>query len=151
MKEESKKPKKSKDSPDEELARVFEYMKVQNRPYITNDIWLNMGKAIGKAQLARILDQLADEGKLLKKQYSKSLVYCINQGFSTFLKSDSKNKKKDLLPVPPTEELAEMEVSIKAKEEQLRELKNVLKQRKKVKVERDSILVCFKLWKLFFK
>ena len=74
----SKKVKEKTDS-GEEKARVFEYMKSQNRPYIINDVHLNLGKSIGKAALVRIMDQLVDENKLFKKVYSKSQVFCINQ------------------------------------------------------------------------
>ena len=66
-------------------------MKNQNRPYIANDVFLNLQKSIPKPALVRIMDQLVSEDKLVKKMYAKSSIYCINQ---------------DLLPVPPTEEIA---------------------------------------------
>ena len=78
VKDETKKTKEKTD-PAEEKARVFEYMKSQNRPYIINDVHLNLGKTIGKAALVRIMDQLVEEKKLFKKVYSKSQVFCINQ------------------------------------------------------------------------
>ena len=41
---ESKKTKKDKSLVKDELDKVFNYMKNQNRPYIANDVFLNLGK-----------------------------------------------------------------------------------------------------------
>jgi len=122
----TKKPKVDKlKLSEDDLTRVFTYMKNQNRPYIVNDVFLNLQKSIPKTTLVRIMDQLATEAKLTKKMYAKSSIYCINQ---------------DLLPVPPTEQIAEAKETLKTKEEKLKELKQQLREQKKVKSERDAVV-----------
>jgi len=46
-------------------------MKSQNRPYSANDVCLNLQKKIGKTQVIKSMEQLAQEEKLIEKVYGK--------------------------------------------------------------------------------
>eukprot|EP01138_Halocafeteria_seosinensis_P005860 gb/GECG01005990.1/.p1 GENE.gb/GECG01005990.1/~~gb/GECG01005990.1/.p1 ORF type:complete len:373 (+),score=102.62 gb/GECG01005990.1/:1-1119(+) len=60
-------------------AYVLDYVNKQNRPYSVLNIFENLHGAVKKASLTRVLDKLADEGKIHAKTYGKSKVYYPDQ------------------------------------------------------------------------
>lgn len=58
---------------------ILDYVKAQNRPYSSNDIFNNLHKEHGKTAVVRALEQLAQDGKIKEKTYGKQKVYFANQ------------------------------------------------------------------------
>lgn len=58
---------------------ILDYVKAQNRPYSSNDIFNNLHKEHGKTAVVRALDQLAQDGKIKEKTYGKQKIYFANQ------------------------------------------------------------------------
>lgn len=58
---------------------ILDYVKAQNRPYSSNDIFNNLHKEHGKTAVVRALDQLALDGKIKDKTYGKQKIYFANQ------------------------------------------------------------------------
>ncbi|CCH41522.1 hypothetical protein BN7_1063 [Wickerhamomyces ciferrii] len=58
---------------------ILEYLEQQYRPYTVNDIVQNLHGAIGKSVAQRALETLAEEGKIVTKQYGKITVSVANQ------------------------------------------------------------------------
>lgn len=58
---------------------ILGYVKAQNRPYSSNDIFNNLHKEHGKTAVVRALDQLALDGKIKEKTYGKQKIYFANQ------------------------------------------------------------------------
>ena len=61
---------------------VYQYMKVQNRPYSINDIVSNLHHEYGKTAVQKSIDKLVAGGKLFEKVYGKQKVYCVVQDSS---------------------------------------------------------------------
>ena len=61
---------------------VFQYMKVQNRPYSINDIVSNLHHEYGKTAVQKVIDKLVAGGKIFEKVYGKQKVYCVVQDSS---------------------------------------------------------------------
>nr|XP_033322994.1 homologous-pairing protein 2 homolog [Megalopta genalis]XP_033322995.1 homologous-pairing protein 2 homolog [Megalopta genalis]XP_033322996.1 homologous-pairing protein 2 homolog [Megalopta genalis] len=55
---------------------VYNFMKVQNRPYSVNDIVSNLHNEYGKNSVQKAIDKLVAEGKIFEKVYGKQKVYC---------------------------------------------------------------------------
>ena len=65
---------------------IFEYMKIQNRPYSANDVFLNLQKKVGKTQVIKLLEEMGSNGKLVEKIYGKvscNYQFCESTGSST--------------------------------------------------------------------
>jgi len=58
---------------------VFDYMKSQNRPYSASDVFLNLHKEHGKTAVMKAMELLAQQNKLLEKNYGKSKIYVVHQ------------------------------------------------------------------------
>nr|XP_039263890.1 homologous-pairing protein 2 homolog [Styela clava] len=58
---------------------VYEYMKIQNRPYSAADVFSNLHKVHGKTAVVKAMETLAVDKKLIEKAYGKSKIYVINQ------------------------------------------------------------------------
>jgi len=84
---------------------VYDYMKGQNRPYSTGDIFLNLQKKIGKTLLQKLIDKLVQENKLIEKVYGKQKIYVISQ---------------DEFPTVPSEDIKELARSLAEKRELLK-------------------------------
>lgn len=54
---------------------LLQYMEEQNRPYSAINVHDNLHGAIRKAQVVRVLDQMAADGSLRSKQWGKFKVY----------------------------------------------------------------------------
>ncbi|XP_002409139.3 homologous-pairing protein 2 homolog [Ixodes scapularis] len=58
---------------------ILDYVKAQNRPYSSNDIFNNLHKEHGKAAVVRALEQLAQDNKIKEKTYGKQKIYFADQ------------------------------------------------------------------------
>ena len=54
---------------------IQEYLEKQNRPYSAGDIFLNLHKEFGKTAVAKALEVLAENSKVIEKIYGKQKVY----------------------------------------------------------------------------
>lgn len=48
-------------------AAVYNYMKIQNRPYSVNDVVTNLHNEYNKVVVQKAMDQLVTDGKLFEK------------------------------------------------------------------------------------
>uniref|UniRef100_A0A2P2I6L5 Homologous-pairing protein 2 homolog n=1 Tax=Hirondellea gigas TaxID=1518452 RepID=A0A2P2I6L5_9CRUS len=62
-----------------DVTKIQTYLESQNRPYSSNDIFLNLHKEIGKTAVQKCLDQLAANGQVKEKVYGKQKVYVTEQ------------------------------------------------------------------------
>lgn len=46
---------------------VYNYMKIQNRPYSVNDVAANLHNEFSKTVVQKVMDQLVQNGKLFEK------------------------------------------------------------------------------------
>ncbi|KYM96459.1 PREDICTED: homologous-pairing protein 2 homolog [Cyphomyrmex costatus] len=58
---------------------VYNYMKMQNRPYSVNDVVTNLHNEHSKNAVQKAMDELVTNGKLFEKVYGKQKIYCIMQ------------------------------------------------------------------------
>lgn len=58
---------------------ILDYMTRQNRPYSVGNVVDNLHKAVAKPVAQRVLDKLAEKNELIKKEYGKAVIYCVNQ------------------------------------------------------------------------
>lgn len=93
---------------------VLEYVKAQNRPYSSNDIFNNLHKEHGKTAIIRALDQLAQDNKIKEKTYGKQKVYFADQ---------------DEFPDVAESELAAMDQEINAMTGELQDISRELQVR----------------------
>ena len=94
----------SKSSKDPQQV-VLRYMTDQNRPYSTNDIFMNLHKEFGKTAIQKAIDTLVAESKLVEKVNGKQKAYVINQ---------------ENLPTANEEELAALDAQLKQADAELR-------------------------------
>lgn len=66
-------------SKDEMEVKVLEYMRQQNRPYNSQNVFDNLHGAVPKASVQAIMESLVAEGKLLLKEYGKIKVFLVSQ------------------------------------------------------------------------
>ncbi|KAJ1668527.1 PSMC3 interacting protein [Coemansia sp. RSA 1813] len=100
--------KKSKGSSDEEKV-VLDYLVKANRPYSANDISSQLHGKVSPAQAKKILNDLADDGRIQRKVNGKQQIFYPNQ-------SD--------IDVPSIEEAEEEAEKIKELEDQVETLKS---------------------------
>ncbi|KAG5346298.1 HOP2 protein, partial [Acromyrmex charruanus] len=58
---------------------VYNYMKMQNRPYSVNDVVANLLNEHSKTAVQKAMDELVTKGKLFEKVYGKQKIYCVVQ------------------------------------------------------------------------
>ncbi|KAJ2487018.1 hypothetical protein IWW37_005403 [Coemansia sp. RSA 2050] len=100
-------PKKAKGGDSEEQA-VLAYLQKTNRPYSANDISSQLHGQVSPAQAKKILNSLADEGKIQRKDNGKQQIFFAVQ---------------TSIDVPSIEEAEEEEDLIKERTEQVTKLK----------------------------
>ena len=61
------------------LEVVIKYLRDQNRPYSTNDIFSNLHEEIKKPTVQKALDKLVEQGRITEKVYGKQKVYVVKQ------------------------------------------------------------------------
>ena len=93
---------------------VYQYMKVQNRPYSINDIVSNLHHEYGKTAVQKSIDKLVAGGKLFEKVYGKQKVYCVVQ--------DSSHSVEELMRIDK-----EMQAHANEVESKYQELENEIK------------------------
>ncbi|KAJ2308688.1 PSMC3 interacting protein [Coemansia sp. RSA 2706] len=101
-------PKKAKGSSSEEKS-VLEYLVKANRPYSANDISSQLHGLVSPAQAKKLLNDLADDGKIQRKVNGKQQIFYANQ-------TD--------IEVPSVEEAEEEEENIKKLEQQVNAIKD---------------------------
>ncbi|XP_046753072.1 homologous-pairing protein 2 homolog [Diprion similis] len=57
---------------------VYEFLKVQNRPYSANDVTSNL-QEFSKVNVQKALDKLVNSEKIFEKIYGKQKIYCVVQ------------------------------------------------------------------------
>ena len=127
-------------APKEEVTTkaVLDYMTSANRPYSTNDVFLNLHKEHGKPAVQRVIDQLVTDNKLKVKMNGKQSCYFVNQdSFTTCSEEeltllDTKCKEAD-------DQAKTVGNSVKQKEAKLRSLVNSLTE-SQAKEELDRVL-----------
>jgi len=102
-------------APKEEVTMkaVLDYLTTSNRPYSTNDLFLNLHKEHGKPAVQRVVDQMVTEEKLKVKMNGKQSCYFVNQ---------------DTLSNCSEEELTMLDNKCKEMEDQAKEVGNKVKQ-----------------------
>lgn len=94
-----KKKKKIATVGNEEGARmILEYMTAQNRPYSHTQVFDNLHGRVKKASVPKLLEQLANEGKLTLKCFKKTKLYLVNQ---------------DQFPAVSADELKDLDVQVR--------------------------------------
>jgi len=93
----------------EARSLVLDYMTEQNRPYSAVQLFDNLHQRVKKAQVPKILEALAKEGKLKEFVFGKTKIYLVEQSF---------------FPEPNQSELAQIESEIAQLNAQLQEDKN---------------------------
>ena len=94
------------------LKAVLDYLTVANRPYSTNDVFLNLHKEHGKPSIQRVIDLMVTDGRLKVKVNGKQTCYFVNQ---------------DLLETCSEEELAALDEQCKVEEEKAKVLSDKVK------------------------
>eukprot|EP00092_Neocalanus_flemingeri_P026426 GFUD01028644.1.p1 GENE.GFUD01028644.1~~GFUD01028644.1.p1 ORF type:complete len:212 (-),score=90.51 GFUD01028644.1:69-704(-) len=95
------------------LKAVLEYLTTANRPYSTNDVFLNLHKEHGKPAVQRVIDQLVAENKLKLKLNGKQSCYFVNQ---------------DTLATCSEEELAMLDTKCKEVDDQVKKVGDNVRQ-----------------------
>jgi len=98
---------------------VFSYLLKQNRPYSATDLFMNMGKDLGKTAVVKALEGLAAEGKIREKVYGKQKVYVIDQ--SHFPEVDESGVKS------MDEQISQLNGRVQLKGEEVRKLESEVK------------------------
>jgi hypothetical protein len=60
-------------------ALILKYLQDSNRPYAHNNIFDNLHGQVKKSAVPRLLEELANEGKIQAKTYNKTVVYLTKQ------------------------------------------------------------------------
>ena len=93
---------------------VLEYLTSANRPYSTNDVFMNLHKEHGKPAVQRVIDQMVTENKLKVKMNGKQSCYFVNQ---------------DSLQTCSEEELAILDSKCKEAEDKTKDIGDAVKQK----------------------
>lgn len=104
---------------------VLKYMVAQNRPYSATDVTMNLGNQHSKGSVQKALEQLAQQGRLLEKEYGKQKVYCALQ---------SGGASKETL----AKELQELDAGIAAAQQNLNAVEQQLRESEAVYKELSS-------------
>ncbi|XP_066302482.1 homologous-pairing protein 2 homolog [Branchiostoma lanceolatum] len=102
-------------------SAVLEYLKKQNRPYSATDVFSNLHKEYGKTAVTRVLEELAQKGKIKEKVYGKQKVYCADQSVFPEVK-DTDMKAMDQQVVELTDKVRNTQAACKGREAELRDL-----------------------------
>ena len=98
---------------DATMKSVLDYLTTANRPYSTNDVFLNLHKEHGKPAVQRVIDQLVTDNKLKVKMNGKQSCYFVNQ---------------DTLNTCSEEELAMLDTKCKETEDQAKTAADKVRQ-----------------------
>eukprot|EP00359_Climacostomum_virens_P000250 CAMPEP_0204898440 /NCGR_PEP_ID=MMETSP1397-20131031/1296_1 /ASSEMBLY_ACC=CAM_ASM_000891 /TAXON_ID=49980 /ORGANISM="Climacostomum Climacostomum virens, Strain Stock W-24" /LENGTH=188 /DNA_ID=CAMNT_0052066291 /DNA_START=120 /DNA_END=683 /DNA_ORIENTATION=- len=109
---------------------ILEYMVQQNRPYSALNVFDNLRGVVKKPQVIKVLDHLAELGKVQAKDFGKARVYLVDQ------KS---------LPTSTEAEIAQLDEEIRVKQAAVDELSDEVKQLKDKMKERSRLLTSAQL------
>ena len=104
---------------------ILKYINEQNKPFNAQTIFDNLHKEVKKAYVVRILAQLAQDGKIVEKEFGKSKVYFADQ---------------NQFPVVEESEFQKMDEEINGLEEEMKSLQNEIGVLKSEQKELDSAL-----------
>jgi 26S proteasome regulatory subunit (ATPase 3-interacting protein) len=101
---------------------VIKYLRDQNRPYSSNDIFNNLHEEIKKPAVQKALDYLVEQGRITEKVYGKQKVYVVKQE-----ETNSKDLERELQDLDSkltavSKKVASAEQVLKGSENQVREL-----------------------------
>ncbi|KAK8810245.1 hypothetical protein WA538_000745 [Blastocystis sp. DL] len=99
---------------------VLQYINEQNKPFNAQTIFDNLHKTVKKTFVVRILAQLAQEGKIIEKEFGKFKVYFADQSQFPSV-SEAELKTMD-------EEIESLEESVKSLQGEVGMLRNQLKE-----------------------
>ncbi|XP_013393647.1 homologous-pairing protein 2 homolog, partial [Lingula anatina] len=115
----------SKNKDEKAKGAVLEYLTQQNRPYSAIDVFNNLHKEYGKTAVVKVLETLAQEGKIKEKTYGKQKVYLPDQSqYPTC--DETELKAMDLKIAQMTEELKVLQEETRKMENELRGLNSSL-------------------------
>ncbi|XP_015512441.1 homologous-pairing protein 2 homolog [Neodiprion lecontei] len=105
---------------------VYQFLKVQNRPYSANDITSNL-QEFSKANVHKALDNLVESKKIFEKIYGKQKVYCVVQDGTQEPEEFMRIQRELDLYLPQiTSKKLELERELRSKEAELAALKSSL-------------------------
>ena len=107
------------------MKAVLDYLTTANRPYSTNDVFLNPHKEHGKPAVQRVIDQMVTDNKLKVKLNGKQSCYFVNQD-SLVTCSEEELKKLDSLCKEAEDKTKTLGDIVKQKEAKLRSLTSSL-------------------------
>jgi 26S proteasome regulatory subunit (ATPase 3-interacting protein) len=102
---------------------IIHYLRDQNRPYSSNDIFSNLHEEIKKPAVQKALDQLVEQGKITEKVYGKQKVYVVRQEDISAKVLERELQDLDLKLDAISKRVALAEEMFKGSENQLRELR----------------------------
>ncbi|KDR15309.1 homologous-pairing protein 2 homolog [Zootermopsis nevadensis] len=103
---------------------VLEYLRVQNRPYSTNDIFNNLHEEIKKPTVQKALDHLAKTGAIIEKAYGKQKVYVVKQEDTNVKNFEQELQDLDSKFNEISQKLASAEQELKSNEKLLCDLQS---------------------------
>ncbi|XP_063047940.1 homologous-pairing protein 2 homolog [Engraulis encrasicolus] len=108
-------------------AIILSYLNEQNRPYSAQDVFMNLQKqhGFGKTAVVKVVEQLAQEGKIREKVYGKQKIYFADQGQFTDV-SDTDLKDMDTRISELSKDVQEVSQSCRQLESELKELNSSL-------------------------
>lgn len=74
--------------------KVYEFLKLHNRPFSTSDIQKNLGE-IPRSDIQKVLQDLVEDGKVLEKTYGKQKIFCIIQDHAAATNMEDELKDLD--------------------------------------------------------
>lgn len=101
---------------------VIKYLRGQNRPYSSNDIFNNLHEEIRKPTVQKALDYLVEQGRITEKVYGKQKVYVVKQEDTSAKDLEGELQDLDSKLNAISEKVASAEQVLKSSENQVHEL-----------------------------
>jgi 26S proteasome regulatory subunit (ATPase 3-interacting protein) len=103
---------------------VIKYLRDQNRPYSTNDIFNNLHEEIKKPAVQKTLDHLVEIGTIIEKVYGKQKVYVVKQEDTNVTDFERELQDLDSKLSDISQKLASAEQKLKSSENLSRDLQS---------------------------
>lgn len=101
---------------------VIKYLRGQNRPYNSNDIFNNLHEEIRKPAVQKALDFLVEQGRITEKVYGKQKVYVVKQEDTSAKDLERELQDLDSKLNAISKQVASAEQVLKGSENELHEL-----------------------------
>ncbi|PNF43829.1 Homologous-pairing protein 2-like protein [Cryptotermes secundus] len=101
---------------------VIKYLRGQNRPYSSNDIFSNLHEEIRKPSVQKALDYLVQQGRITEKVYGKQKVYVVKQEDTNAKDLEGELQDLDSKLNAVSKKVASVEQVLKGSENQVHEL-----------------------------